>query len=814
MKSLLRYIRPLVLVAAAMSLLAFLPLAQADEPVPSTPQPVPAMPSTASIPLSEVAARSAEVINFLQNLKAYLTPGPTIQGIETQLETLRRDIDADILASEEILRSSPTLEMLQAEQKLWQGRELHASSWLKTLTGRANEVKSGLDRLSESRKTWTATRDAALASNAPDQILQQIDGVISSLEAVRAPLTAQLSNALDLQAAVVKEMSRCESLFSQVVEAQKREVGGLLTRGAPPIWSAALWSESRGSFIEPVRRSITACWGEVHRYVWGASMDILLHNGLFLGLGLLFRAAGLKKHRWAFSGERGFSGLEVFDFPWSAAYLASIIFVTGPVSSTPDTIKSLLKVSALLPMIRLVRPLGPRGTIGAYIAGILFVLEGLRQMFDGTPLLEQLFLVLEMASGVAVLAWAKARGYFHTVPDPGEGSVLPKAVPIAALIVKGILSIGLFAGILGYIQLARLFASAVLPMGFLVLLLYSCLRILLGLVSIALSTRPLMRLRMVENQRLRLMRRAYGALVWLAVVTGVVRFLDQLGLFQPVLDILGDILTAKLTRGAVNISLGDILQFILTVWVAYLLSTFLRFALREDVYPRMGVPVGLSYAASSLLHYIILALGVMIGLGMLGVDFTKVTVLAGALGVGIGFGLQSVVNNFVSGLILLFERPIHVGDSIEVGNDVGEVRRIGIRASTIRTRQGAEIIIPNAQLVTEKVTNWTLSDQLRRVELPVGVNYGAPPKEVIEVLEKIADAHPRVMKNPAPNGLLVGFGDSSIDFELRVWTDEYADWARIRSELALAIHEAVAEKGWEFPFPQQEVRLLNFPSSS
>jgi potassium-dependent mechanosensitive channel len=223
----------------------------------------------------------------------------------------------------------------------------------------------------------------------------------------------------------------------------------------------------------------------------------------------------------------------------------------------------------------------------------------------------------------------------------------------------------------------------------------------------------------------------------------------------------------------------------------------------------MGIPVGLSYAASSLLHYVILALGVVVGLAVLGVDLTRVTVLAGALGVGIGFGLQGVVNNFVSGLILLFERPIHVGDSIEVGEHLGEVRRIGIRASTIRTRRGAEIIIPNALLVTDKVTNWTLSDQLRRVDLQVGVNYGAAPNEVIGTLERVAHAHPRVIESPAPQCLLVGFGDSSIDFELRAWTDEFADWARVRSDLAVAVHDAVAEAGWYIPFPQREVRVLN-----
>ena len=116
------------------------------------------------------------------------------------------------------------------------------------------------------------------------------------------------------------------------------------------------------------------------------------------------------------------------------------------------------------------------------------------------------------------------------------------------------------------------------------------------------------------------------------------------------------------------------------------------------------------------------------GLGLLGVNFAKVTVLAGAFGAGIGFGLQSVVNNFVCGLILLFERPIHVGDTIEVGDLMGDVRRIGFRASTVRIRQGADIIIPNAQFITANVTNWTYSDRLRRIDVPVGVNHAAAPQ--------------------------------------------------------------------------------------
>jgi small-conductance mechanosensitive channel len=177
--------------------------------------------------------------------------------------------------------------------------------------------------------------------------------------------------------------------------------------------------------------------------------------------------------------------------------------------------------------------------------------------------------------------------------------------------------------------------------------------------------------------------------------------------------------------------------------------------------------------------------------------------------VGLGFGLQDVVNNFVCGMILLFERPIHVGDMIEIGNLLGEVRRIGIRASTVRTAQGADIVMPNSQFITANVTNWTLSDRLRRIDLPVGVNYSAPPQKVIEVLEAVALAHPMVLKNPRPQVLFVGFGDSSINFELRAWTDQFNEWVTIRSELAVAVYDGVHAAGMSFPFPQREVRLLH-----
>jgi small-conductance mechanosensitive channel len=175
--------------------------------------------------------------------------------------------------------------------------------------------------------------------------------------------------------------------------------------------------------------------------------------------------------------------------------------------------------------------------------------------------------------------------------------------------------------------------------------------------------------------------------------------------------------------------------------------------------------------------------------------------------VGIGFGLQNVVNNFISGLILVFERPIKIGDTIEVGQLVGEVRRIGIRSSAVRTGDGAEVIVPNANLIAGEVINWTLSDRARRVKIAVGVAYGTEPRRVIELLIRAAEQHKDVLGHPRPNALFVRFGESSLDFELRFWTSNFDFWQVVQSDVALAVHAAITSAGIEIPFPQRDLRV-------
>jgi small-conductance mechanosensitive channel len=307
-------------------------------------------------------------------------------------------------------------------------------------------------------------------------------------------------------------------------------------------------------------------------------------------------------------------------------------------------------------------------------------------------------------------------------------------------------SAAFLTNIFGYVNLANLLGSTFLWSAYLMAILYVAVRIADGLITVALRVGPLASLQSVRLHYVMLHRRMRGAIEFLAFVSWFSLMPNSFGLRTPLIQNIEAVLNTNLAIGWLNVSLGHVLAFAVTVWASFLFSKFFRFLLQEDVYHHFQLARGIPQAISTMVHYAILLLGFFLALGVLGIDLNKFTILVGAFTVGVGFGLQNIVNNFVSGLILLFERPIKVGDVIEVSDKVGEVQRIGIRASVIRTPDGSEVIVPNGALISNQVTNWTYSDQHRAVEVPVPVVRGTAPQRVIELLKTVAANHPSVVK--------------------------------------------------------------------
>jgi potassium-dependent mechanosensitive channel len=774
-------------------------------PVP-TVVPVPSAPSC--IPVADVAAKTTEVANLLQAMTQKMAPRPQVEMIRELYSDLSKQIDQDMTGTMDILRQQPSLSLLQAHQQQWQQMQLKTTGWLTVLTKRSNELQNELDSLTDLQKTWETTLKASQDSKAPVPILQQIDQTLAAIKAAQTPLQARLTIVLDLQSSVSAEVAKCGMVLARIEQIQKTSMSGLFVRDGLPIVSPMLWAYSPAELLGRVVSIGAGYAADFSNYLQAPSEKRLLNIGLLGVLVLLFLACQREVRKWTAASETFSRDIRVFDHPIAAALSVTFLVATSPYWPLPTTVRVTFQILLFAPLLILVRPVvSTRLMPGLYILWLLFAIDATREVFSSDQLIGQLVLVAESLFGIVAMVWLLRK--LKPVYGEAAGASRLRLLQTGVVILILILTAGLGAAAMGYMRLARLMTPGILVGGSLALALYASVRLLIGIVAVALHVWPLRTLRLVLHNRDKLEKKLYRVLIWLAITAWVVRYLSYIGMLELALSFGQAVLAAKFERGAISISPGGVLEFVLTVWAAYLLSAFIRFVLGEDVYPRMRIATGKSYAISSLLHYFILALGFTVAIAALGVNLSKLTVLTGAFGVGIGFGLQSVINNFVSGLILLFERPIHVGDTVEVGDLMGKVRSIGIRASTVHTRQGADIIVPNSQLISDKVTNWTLSDQLRRIDLPVGVNYSAQPGEVIKILVAVALANPNILKDPEPQGLFMGFGDSSINFELRAWTDRFDDWPSVRSELASAVYDAVYAAGMSFPFPQREVRLLS-----
>jgi small-conductance mechanosensitive channel len=233
---------------------------------------------------------------------------------------------------------------------------------------------------------------------------------------------------------------------------------------------------------------------------------------------------------------------------------------------------------------------------------------------------------------------------------------------------------------------------------------------------------------------------------------------------------------------------------------------FWRILLEGKILADSGMEMGLQSSISRISVYLLWALGILVSLNVIGISAKSLAVIFGALGIGLGFGLQNIFSNFVSGLILLFERPIQVGDSVEVNGVWGSITKINVRATVVQTFDNASLIIPNSEFVSSKVTNWTFKDLRLRRNIDVGVAYGSDTELTRDALLEIAGNHPKVLKYPKPDVLFMDFGDSSLVFRLRVWTT-LDPCLQAETDIRFEIERLFRERNIEIAFPQRDVHV-------
>ena len=271
----------------------------------------------------------------------------------------------------------------------------------------------------------------------------------------------------------------------------------------------------------------------------------------------------------------------------------------------------------------------------------------------------------------------------------------------------------------------------------------------------------------------------------------------------------GELFNIKLfSLGDSDITLVSLFYLISSIFLVIYLSNKLSKFIGNTVLKKYTATQSTAQTVSTIIRYSLLIIGTMIIVQTAGIDLSTLSILAGALGVGIGFGLQNITNNFISGIIILFEQPIKVGDRIEVSEIKGDVIKISARATTVVTNDNISVIVPNSEFISSTVINWSHNDSNVSFRFPVGVAYKEDPAKIKKLLLEVASENKGVLSIPSPDVLFDEFGDSSLNFFLRVWTSDYTSRPNIlKSQLYFSIFEKFKENGVEIPFPQQDLHL-------
>jgi small-conductance mechanosensitive channel len=420
--------------------------------------------------------------------------------------------------------------------------------------------------------------------------------------------------------------------------------------------------------------------------------------------------------------------------------------------------------------------------------------------------------------GLVLIALSFMRPVMRVDGDPAEpGKPWPRFLPLLMRLMGGLL---IFAVVAGYVGFSRFVATQIVLTGAVLVTIYIGLLTGKAVSRQGLFARTALGQRLAERQRwsevtLDQVGLVAGLAIYaFALMIGVPLILLTWGFQVPDIESWFYRFFTQITIGNISISLVGIIGGIVLFAVGYVVTRWVQKWVDGNVMARSQVDAGVRNSVKTGIGYLGVGLAVIMGVSAAGIDLSSLALVASALSVGIGFGLQNIVSNFVSGLILLVERPFKVGDHVVTGTTEGIVKRISVRATEIETFRKQSIVVPNSDLINAPVGNWTHRNRVQRSEIPVSVAYGTDPEKVIAILLEIAQAVPEVLRNPEPHVDFLAFGASSLDFELRFCLADYSDGIRIRASVRIEILKRFEREGIEIPYARQDIMILPRPGQA
>ena len=752
-------------------------------------------------PLTEVFPRSERSMARLRQIREELDADTSAAVVDAEMPRLTQQLEDWSKTEVPTLRQGRSVQQVNDLSWELETRLVQIDRWGLLLADSAKVWIAEAEALARGRANWQATRDA-LDKDAPQAVRDRIDEVLRENQAVQALYGEKTNGLIAAQSRLATQREALTRFHKELSVMRARSAHGLLGHDSPTLWTSLFTDPPAQSFADQASAGWAKFRTEAERLLEAIGANLLLPLTAFTGLLGLFVVL-----KWL---SRKPSHVQ----PSTAE---QVVLDRGVFSA-------LLLSLGLVPLLYL--DLGPQTTRLAILPGLVAVLALRRAVFS-TGLLSGLYFftavyLLDFMRNYLPLQWPLARLLLLAASTLGAAGIAVVLVKIHrrqvrinaalhALIAVAFVAFfsSVVANVVGNLSLAEYLVSPTIRLTFIAVAIRLGVVVTTTVAVMALRTPLALRSRVIQQRgdaaavKLRRLIGVAGGVLWLYLA------LFNLGLLTSLLRSAAAVMKTEWQLGAATISVRDFVIFFLVLGAAAIASRALRLILAEEIFPRFPFPRGVPDALVLLARYGVLLFGFLLALGSAGVDLSKVTLALSALGVGIGFGLQNVVNNFVCGLILVFEHPIQFGDYIEVGPHYGRVTRIGFRSSMVLVRDGSEVVIPNSELIGSKVVNWSLSDAISRLSVVVPVAHDADTARVIELLVSVASAHHEVRAHPAPRAVLSGFSNSALEFTLMCWVRTENRFV-VRDELRLAVDQAFREAGIRIPLQQADVHL-HFP---
>ncbi len=701
--------------------------------------------------------------------------------------------------------ASLTAPHINSLEKYWDLHDRRLDRWqadLQTYTARYSVDAADLARR---RAAWEATLQSSTDKVVTPALLERINDIIQRLGTAQTAISAPLDQAIDLGQRGNQVRDDLDRGMKAVHNAIHMYMERLWMIDMPPLWQVQSVASRSVDPLAAENAGISVESSFLKHFLAEKSPQLLAFAFAWLAMLPLFLwFAWWERQRRAADGDDA-PAAPILHRPISGWILLGALILPVVFAEAPVGLQQAALLVGLVPMIRLlpVEVFKLLRWLPYAIVGLYFI-HRTRVIVWDDPLYYRLHLLILTILTASMVLWLLVFPTRHPSALQGRRRTLLRVlgwVGVAALMMSAI------ANVVGNVSLAEMLAIGVLESTYIGLAIYAGVSALLAMGSILLAEPAAGGTGFVARNVAPLRSGLRTLIVVAAIVLWLVVTINEFQIYRPTAEWLTALLTRPLQIGQLRMTLGGVLLFLFGVWAALWIARTVRVLLQNEVLAGMRLPPGVANSVASLTYYALIVIGLLAALVAAGFELGQLTIVLGALSVGIGLGLQNVVGNFVSGLILMFERPIRPGDVVEIGGTTGRVREIGMRATTLQTFEGADVVVPNGTLLAGNLTNWTLNNTNRRVDLDVGVSYSVDPPAVQRLLAQVARTIPGISSQPEPVVLFLRFNSSSLDFGIRAWTSDFDNWRTIQSALGVGVHRALKEAGIEIPFPQQDLHV-------